>query len=114
VKRGDIYIVNLDPIKRHEESGQRPVVILSPEALNRRGFSLVAPITRGGGKARRDLTAIPLTGSGGETNGVALCGQIRTLDVAARRGRYVETLPDWLVADLIARVVDIYGLKNGL
>lgn len=34
MKRGDVYLVSLDPIAGHEQSGSRPVVIVSPDEFN--------------------------------------------------------------------------------
>ncbi|OQR42386.1 pemk protein, partial [Klebsiella aerogenes] len=34
MKRGDIYIVTLDPTEGREQQGYRPVVVVSPEAFN--------------------------------------------------------------------------------
>ena len=31
VERGDIIIINFDPIKRHEQVGKRPVLVISNE-----------------------------------------------------------------------------------
>jgi mRNA interferase MazF len=35
VTRGDIYLVNLNPVKGREQAGQRPVLVLSIDAINR-------------------------------------------------------------------------------
>jgi mRNA interferase MazF len=34
MKQGEIWLANLDPIKGHEQSGKRPVLIVSGNALN--------------------------------------------------------------------------------
>ena len=34
-KRGEIWLVSLDPTSGHEQRGRRPVLIVSPEAFNR-------------------------------------------------------------------------------
>jgi mRNA interferase MazF len=34
IKRGEIYFVNLNPIKGKEQSGIRPVLVLSIDAIN--------------------------------------------------------------------------------
>ena len=35
MKRGEIWLVSLDPTSGHEQKGRRPVLIVSPEAFNR-------------------------------------------------------------------------------
>ena len=35
MKRGEIWLVSLDPTLGHEQKGRRPVLIVSPEAFNR-------------------------------------------------------------------------------
>jgi mRNA-degrading endonuclease toxin of MazEF toxin-antitoxin module len=109
MKRGDIYVVDLNPAVGYEQQGSRPVVILSPAPLNR-----VSPplITSGGFAARYGRMAVSLTGAGTETAGVVLCNQIRTIDIRGRKGRFVEALPDAIVAEILARVVDIFDLEN--
>ena len=34
IQRGDIYFVNLNPIQGKEQAGNRPVLVLSIDALN--------------------------------------------------------------------------------
>ena len=33
IKRGEIYFVNLNPVRGREQSGKRPVLILSIDAI---------------------------------------------------------------------------------
>nr|WP_113891830.1 type II toxin-antitoxin system PemK/MazF family toxin [Roseiarcus fermentans] len=112
MNRGDIYMVDLNPTVGHEQQGARPVVVLSPAALNRVSPALIAPITSGGFAARYGGMAVSLTGAGTDTTGVALCNQIRTIDIRGRKGKFVEALPDAVVAEILARVVDIFELDK--
>jgi mRNA-degrading endonuclease toxin of MazEF toxin-antitoxin module len=49
MKRGEIWLVGLDPTQGHEQKGRRPVLIVSPEAFNRvTRVPVVVPITSGG------------------------------------------------------------------
>jgi mRNA-degrading endonuclease toxin of MazEF toxin-antitoxin module len=110
VRRGDIYVVDLDPTVGHELKKRRPVLIVSPTEFNHRNLPLVAPITSGGEAARLGLMAISLTGAGTQTTGVVLCNQIRTLDIKQRGGKRIERLPDVITGDVVARIADIYEL----
>ncbi|MBG6223416.1 mRNA interferase ChpB [Janthinobacterium sp. CG_23.4] len=102
--RGDIVMVNLDPTEGHEQKGMRPVLVLSTSGFNALGVILVAPITQGGDFARHAGFAASLSGAGTKTQGVALVNQIRMLDLDARKAKRVETAPEFVVDDALARL----------
>jgi mRNA interferase ChpB len=103
MKRGDIYMVDLEPTKGHEQRGHRPVLIISSETFNRlTQCPVVLPITNGGGFVRRVGFAVPISGI--KTTGVIRCDQPRTLDLAARNGRKVDELPADIMDDVLATV----------
>jgi mRNA interferase ChpB len=107
-ERGDIVRVNLNPALGHEQQGDfRPALVLSPAAFNAMGVALVAPITQGGNFARFAGFAVPLSGSGTETQGVALVNMIRTLDLEARGARKIERAPAEVINDALARLQTI-------
>jgi mRNA interferase ChpB len=107
MKRGDIYMVSLDPTMGHEQQGQRPVLIVSPTAFNEATkVTVVLPITGGGEFARRIGFAVPLSGT--KTTGVVRCDQPRVLDIAARGGRKVEALPAEILDEVLARVGTLF------
>jgi mRNA-degrading endonuclease toxin of MazEF toxin-antitoxin module len=103
-ERGEIWHLDLNPTAGHEQQGARPVLILSPRDFNRSGLALICPTTQGGHGARFSGFAVPLINSGTETQGVVLCNQSGTIDFVARRARFVESVPDYLVDEAIARV----------
>ena len=110
MERGDIYLVSLDPTAGHEQQGTRPVLIISPGAFNRlTGTPVVLPITTGGNFARTAGFAVSLEGAGTRTTGVVRCDQPRALDVAARGGRKLESVPPGVMAEVLARVGVIVG-----
>ncbi len=47
MKRGDVWLVNLDPIKGREQAGKRPALIVSVDSFNASGLELVivCPLT---------------------------------------------------------------------
>jgi mRNA-degrading endonuclease toxin of MazEF toxin-antitoxin module len=82
MKRGEIWLVSLDPTSGHEQKGRRPVLIVSPEPFNRvTKVPVVLPITSGGNFARTAGFAVPLTGAGTKTTGIIRCDQPRALDL---------------------------------
>lgn len=106
--RGDIVRVNLNPTAGREQQGDfRPALVLSPAAFNALGVALVAPITQGGDFARFAGFAVPLPGSGTETQEVALVNMVRTLDLEARGARKIERAPAEVVDDALARLQTI-------
>jgi mRNA interferase ChpB len=109
MKRGEIWFVSLDPTSGHEQRGRRPVLIVSPEAFNRvTKVPVVLPITSGGSFARTAGFAVTLEGAGTKTTGVVRCDQPRALDLAARSGRKLESVPDALVDEVLAKVAVLF------
>jgi mRNA interferase ChpB len=107
VKRGDIYMVSLNPSLGHEQQGHRPVVIISPASFNAATkLPVVLPITNGGDFARRIGFAVEIQGI--KTTGFVRCDQPRVLDIVERKGRKIDALPDNILAEVMARVVTIF------
>ena len=107
MNRGDIYQVSLDPTRGHEQQGHRPVLVVSPTEFNlATKLPVVLPITHGGALARRMGFAVILSGT--KTTGVVRCDQPRVLDLAVRNGRKIESLPDDLLDEVLARVVTLF------
>ena len=107
MKRGDIYMVSLDPTEGREQRGSRPVLIVSPTAFNEAtSLPVICPITSGGEFARRLGFSVTVTGI--KTTGIVRCDQPRVLDVAARNGRKVDTLPAQLMDEVLARVATLF------
>ena len=109
MERGDIWLVSLDPTAGHEQQGTRPVLIVSPAAFNKvTRTPVVLPITTGGGFARRRGFTVPLEDAGTRTTGVIRCDQPRALDLGARKGNRLESVPEHIMADVLARLATIF------
>ena len=109
MKRGEIWLIGLDPTEGHEQKGRRPVLIVSPEAFNMvTKVPVVLPITSGGNFARTAGFAVSLTGAGTKTTGVVRCDQPRALDLTARGGRKLETVPQGIIDEVLARLSPIF------
>ncbi len=107
MKRGDIYLVTLDPTQGREQQGYRPVLVVSPADFNNATkLPVVLPITSGGDFARRIGFAVPISGI--KTTGVVRCDQPRVLDLHARNGRRVDVLPAAILEEVIAKVATIF------
>jgi len=107
--RGDIYLVSLDPTAGHEQQGTRPVLIVTPSAFNRLTKApVVLPITTGGNFARMAGFAVSLMGAGTRTTGIVRCDQPRTLDLAARNGRKLESVPAAIMDEVLAKLSPLF------
>ncbi|HXB22524.1 MAG TPA: type II toxin-antitoxin system PemK/MazF family toxin [Candidatus Solibacter sp.] len=109
MKRGEIWLVALDPTQGHEQKGRRPVLIVSPEAFNQvTRVPVVLPITTGGSFVRMAGFAVPLTGAGTKTTGVVRCDQPRALDLRARGGKKLESVPNAIMEEVLGRLAPIF------
>jgi mRNA interferase MazF len=99
-ERGDVVWLRLYPQAGHEQSGRRPVLVLSPRAYNdRTGLMLACPITN---KAKGYQFEVPVKSSA--VTGVVLADHVKSFDF---RARFAEPMgqvdPD--TADDVARLV---------
>ena len=109
MERGDIYLVSLDPTSGHEQQGTCPVLVVSPTAFNRLTRTpVVLPITSGGNFARTAGFAVSLMGSGTQTTGIVRCDQPRALDIGSRCGRKLESVPQSVLDEVLAKVAPIF------
>ena len=109
MRRGEIWLVGLDPTQGHEQKGRRPVLIVSPEAFNRvTRVPVVVPITSGGNFARAAGFAVTLSAAGTQTTGIIRCDQPRALDLRARGGKRLESIPETMVDEVLAKIAPIF------
>lgn len=101
--RGDIVRMRLNPTSGKELQGDmRPCLVMSPKAFNQLGLTYVAPITQGGNQARFKGFAVPLMGTGTETQGVVMMNSIRSVDLLARQAKKVEIVPAYVLDECVA------------
>lgn len=103
-KRGEIWQADLNPIAGREQQGVRPVLVMSQQDFNRSGLTVICPITQGGNQARYAGFVVSLMGTGTKTQGVVMCNQPRTVDLASRKGKFIELAPDFLTSEAMARL----------
>jgi len=83
IQRGEIYFVNLNPVHGREQAGQRPVLVLSANALNRLPLVVTVVVGTKGANITRDYPTnvrVPPAESGLPMETVFLCFQLRSLD----------------------------------
>jgi mRNA interferase MazF len=99
--RGDIVWINFDPRTGHEQSGQRPALILSPVVYNRRAkLALVCPITS---QVKGYPFEVVLPDKL-DVSGVILSDHIRSVDWLARNAVYVCKVPENVLEEVLAKL----------
>ncbi|MDR1439568.1 MAG: type II toxin-antitoxin system PemK/MazF family toxin [Clostridiales bacterium] len=102
--QGDIIMISADPRRGHEQQGRRPYICLSNKLISDcANIAIFAPIS---GTARKYPLYIPLEGVG--TTGAVLLDQLIAIDYNARSFRYVESVPERLISELLEKVVLIF------
>lgn len=97
MKRGDVYWAGLVPRSRSEQTGRRPVILVSHDGFNETPgwrFIIVVPISTASSQGKRGPSVIELPGGtvGLPKTSFAMCHQVTTLD-RARLTRKLGTLP---------------------
>lgn len=80
--RGDVFLAQLNPVQGSEQSGARPVVVVSRDAINQASPVIVAvPATDASNKKRIYPSHVRVAaGQGGFTlDSVVLCEQVRAI-----------------------------------
>lgn len=95
MKRGEIYSANLNPTEGSEQSGNRPVVIVSRNAINRNSpVVLIVPCTTDRGQRVYPSQVRIGAGEGGlGQESIAMADQVRAID-KRRLGELWGALPD--------------------
>jgi mRNA interferase MazF len=97
VKRGDVHWADLIPRSGSEQTGRRPVIVVSHDGFNQTpGWRsiIVVPISTSASQNRRGPTVVVVpAGAGGLTKAsLALCHQVTTLD-RAKLTKKIGALP---------------------
>ena len=83
ISRGQIYLVNLNPVHGREQKGVRPVLVVSADAINRQPLVVTVVAGTDATNVPRDYPTnvrVPARESGLPKNTVFLCFQLRSLD----------------------------------
>jgi mRNA interferase MazF len=105
-RRGDIVWVSLNPRKGHEQAGQRPALVLSPEAYNRKvGLALLCPIT----SQMKQYPFEVLLPAGLKATGVVLADQVKSVDWRARGLKRIDVAPDKVLREVVGKLSVLVG-----
>ena len=108
MRRGDIYIADLDPARPSEADKRRPVVIVSADSLNRTvdrlgvGAVTIVPLTSNVSRVYDFQVLLPAGETGLDQDSKAQAEQIRTLSFARLSKAPVGQVPSPLMARLDA------------
>jgi len=98
-RKGDFVALTFDPQSGHEQKGRRPALVVSNDLFNERtGLALVCPITK---TDRRIPFHIPVPRESVLT-GFVMVDQVKSVDFAARRAKFIERAPAALLAEALA------------
>ena len=99
VKRGEIWVADLNPTRGSEQAGSRPVLIFQNNLINKYTTTILAiPLTTNLRRASLPSCVRISKGEGGlASDSVALCHQLRVLD-KARLTRKLGTVSSETIA----------------
>jgi mRNA interferase ChpB len=86
-----------------DDDNDRP----DPQNMDGRNVVRLPAVTQGGNYARSQSFAVSLSGARTNAQGVILCNQPRTLDVAARGDRFSQKAPEYpeyIVDEVMAKL----------
>lgn len=111
VKRGDIFLANLNPIKGREQGGYRPVLILQNNISNKNSpVTIIAAITsKTYGKEYPTNVFLRKEDSKLNKNSTVLLNQIRTID-KKRLNQKISSLDNMLMMKINMAIKVSLGL----
>ncbi len=93
--RGDVWRVDLDPVRGHEQAGQRPALVISVDALNQSAAELavVLPITSRDERVRSHVR-VPAPEAGLDRTSYVKCEDVRSISLARMEKRLGTVRPE--------------------
>lgn len=113
IQRGEIYFVNLNPTKGREQSGERPVLVISNNAINKLPLVVTVVVGTKGANLDRDYPTnvrVAPQESGLPLETVFMCFQIRSLDSS----RFTSPAVGMLSANMLQKVDTVLRQCLGL
>jgi mRNA interferase MazF len=113
IKRGEIWLADLDPARGSEQAGFRPVLIFQNDLVSNFTSTILAILlTTNLRRAALPSCVLIKQGDGGlANNSVALCHQLRALDQLRLQRKLGEIRPSTL-AEVEVRVLFTLGVTN--
>jgi mRNA interferase ChpB len=104
MKRGEIHLVDLEPVLGLEQQGRRPCMVVSSKQFNAKGVAWICPISSGAQFARQAGFVVSLAATGMATTGVVLCHQMRAVTIGGRFRKRIEEAPDFIIDEVVAKL----------
>ncbi|MDJ0584061.1 MAG: type II toxin-antitoxin system PemK/MazF family toxin [Microcystis flos-aquae TF09] len=110
LKRGEVWLANLNPAQGSEQAGIRPIIIFQNDIVSQFSTTTIAiPLTTNQRRASLPICMLIRQGDGGlSQDSVALCFQIRVLD----KTRLIQRL-GLLRTETIAQLEDVVLITLG-
>ena len=110
LKRGEVWLANLNPAQGSEQAGIRPIIIFQNDIVSQFSTTTIAiPLTTNQRRASLPICMLIRQGDGGlSQDSVALCFQIRVLD----KTRLIQRL-GLLRTETIAQLEDVVLVTLG-
>ena len=113
IQRGEIYFVDLNPVKGREQAGRRPVLVLSVDAINKLPLVVTIIVGTKGENVLRDYPTnvrVSAQESGLPLETVFMCFQIRSIDP----NRFPEQSAGKVSGDSLIKIEDAVRRCLGL
>jgi mRNA interferase MazF len=108
-KQGEVWWIDLEPVRGHEQGKKRPCLVVSNNAFNAIPHGLVWVVPVSSGPRRHNLTVEVIPPEGGmKVTSAVLCHQLRTVSFE-RMDKRAGTVSPVTMREVMRRVVLILG-----
>jgi mRNA interferase MazF len=102
VRQGYIIWLDFDPQAGYEQIGRRPALVISKDVFSKfSNYAIVCPISN----TNKNLAFHVKLDGRTKTTGTILCDQVKSLDISARNYKFIETVPEDIVINVITTVI---------
>jgi mRNA interferase ChpB len=95
-------------------AGRHRFVVITSQRINVLGVSLTVPVASAGAFAREYGLGVVVAGH--DTNGLAVCNQVRSFDLDQRikegSAKFIESLDKTTTNDIVSKVMSIIDLQD--
>ncbi len=104
-KQGEIYWLNFNPQKGHEQAGKRPALVVSDSLHNQKtGLAFFAPIT---GKKKDYLLEVSIPEQA-PIQGAILVSQTKSLDFKSRQIEFIGVMPENTLNEVLLNLRSLF------
>lgn len=108
-KEKDIVLIDLSPVKGHEQNGKRPVLVISSRLFNQfTNMAMVCPISL---NTKNFPTHYNLRNHK-FIKGTVLCEHLRSIDYNERQMEYIESISEKEYEDIIDLIGSFFEVEE--